>query len=121
GVVNILTGPPRVLGPSGRVRVEGRHPWGALGQAQGYYRHESGLWAGLEASAQYGEGLRLREDVVDLAVPERRQYLAGARLGALDLDGIDLTLRARFIRDETTGLTEEVVPVLGAYRIELPD
>ncbi len=123
GVVNVRTGPPRFMGPSGRFRGEGRHPWGGLVQGQGFYRdEETGVWGGAEASAQYSEGIRLQPDVVDLSQPERRQYLAGGRIGATKLGGIvDAQLRYRFIRDEQLGLTGETVPGLGDFLIELPD
>lgn len=120
GVVNIVTGAPHAFGPGARFRGEGRYPLGALAQGQGFYRHDA-LWAGVETSAQYGTGIRLRDDVIDYAIPERRQYLVGGRVGAIDLAGFDLQLRLRWIRDEQDGLTEEQVPGLGAFRIELPD
>jgi len=123
GVVNIRSGPPRFMGPSARFRAEGRHPWGALVQGQGFYRdQETGLWGGAEASAQYATGIRLRPDIVDLSRPERKQYLAGGRIGATNLAGmLDAQLRFRFIRDEQLGLTEDFAPGLGAFRIDLPD
>jgi outer membrane receptor for ferrienterochelin and colicins len=118
GVVNILTGPPRRLGPSGRVRAEGRHPWGALGQGNAFYR-SGPHWVGVDASAQYGAAIKLRDDLPD-AVPERSQYLLGLRAGTA-LGPVGLMLKARFIRDHSLGHQSEVVPGLGTYAIDLPE
>lgn len=119
GVVNVISAPPWRQGPSGRARVEGRHPWGVLGQATGAYRHDD-YWVQVDGSAQYNEGIRLREDIVDLALPERKQYLVGLRAGAR-WDDVETVIRGRWIRTETRGLTEEEVPGLDPFLIELPN
>ncbi len=118
GVVNILSGPPDRLGASGRVRAEGRHPWGALGQGSAAYLHEDGHWLGVDASAQWAEPIRLADDLPDV-LPERSQFLVGLR-GGTQAGPVGVTLRGRFIRNLSTGRSEETLPGLGRYVTELP-
>ena len=120
GVVNILSGPPFLEGPSGRFRLEGRYPWGALAQGNGYFRHRD-HWVGVDASAQWADSIVLRDDSQATALPEHQQYLVGLRAGTKLDRHVEVRIKGRWIHDRSLGLVEEDVPGLGAFRIDTPD
>jgi len=119
GVINILTAAPDAPGPSGRVRFEARSRPGVVLQGLGAYR-SGDTWASIDASHQRSAGIALDERVPDLTLPATSQTLVGARAGAKVGERITLQARGRWIHNASEGLTEERVPGLGAYLIDLP-
>ena len=91
------------------MRAEGRYPWGGLGQVQGFYR-DGEQWVGVDASAQYAEAVRLADDL-PAVLPERSQFLAGLRAGT-EGKPVGLGVKARFVRDQTLGRSEDSVKAL---------
>lgn len=119
GVVNILTAPPLLEGPSGRVRVEGRSYRGALAQGNVSYR-KSSTWAGLDTNFTRQDGIGRRPDLPDLQIPETSRFMLGARAGTSLTKAIDLRVRARWFRDASDGLSSRVAPGLGRYLLDQP-
>ncbi|XXX82587.1 TonB-dependent receptor [Sorangium sp. So ce134] len=121
GVVNVLSAPPAHPGFSGRGRLEGRSRAGLLFQGSGAYRGDS-AWARVDASLQRQDSLTLIEDSAATALPERSQHLLGLRAGAALGRGIDVRLRARWIRDEQDGIEQAPrLPGLPVYLFDLPE
>lgn len=119
GVVNVVTGQPLHAGWSGRVRLEGRNRWGAIAQGNAAWRRDQS-WATLDGNFVRTDGVALREDVPDLALPERAQGMAGIRMGTQIGSRTRLQGRFRWIHDESLGRQSQIVPGLGTYRIDLP-
>jgi outer membrane receptor for ferrienterochelin and colicins len=120
GVVNVITGPPFHAGPSGRLRLEGRYPWGVLGQGAAAWRRGRS-WVGVDLGAQHASGVTLGGGSHDLALPEQEQYAAGARASAPVADGGRVDVKARWVRNDARGRSDEAVPGLGVYRVDLPE
>lgn len=66
------------------------------------------------------DGVALREDQPDLAMPDRLQGLIGFRLGARIGSRTRVQARVRWIHDASEGRQTQLVPGLGAFRIDLP-
>ncbi|APR82339.1 TonB-dependent receptor [Minicystis rosea] len=120
GVVNVLSAPPEAQGPSGRMRAEGRYPWGALIQGTGAYRRGDS-WVRLDSSFQHTAAISLNPESIELAIPRLNQHLIGLRAGTRLGSRLTVQARARWIRDVSLGRSEQVVPQLGTYRIDLPE
>ncbi len=120
GVVNVLSATPVTLGTSGRARVEGRSPRAFLGQASVAQRW-SKAWVVADTSWLRRDGIALRTDRPDLALPATSRRLIGARAGIQLGDRVELRLRARWIVDDLRGLESQDAPGLGRYLIDLPD
>ena len=120
GVVNVLTAPPEMQGPSARARLEGRMPFAGLFQGTGAYRRGD-AWVRLDGSFQHTAAISLNPDSLELAIPRLDQHLIGIRAGARIANRVNVTARARWIRDASLGRSEQIVPGLGKYRIDLPE
>jgi outer membrane receptor for ferrienterochelin and colicins len=119
GVVNILTAPPVLEGPSGRARVEGRSYRGAVLQGNASYR-KSSSWAGLDTNFTRQDGIGRRPDVPDLQIPETSRFMLGARAGTSLTRAIDFRIRARWFHDRSDGLSSRVAPGSGLYLLDQP-
>ena len=120
GVVNVLTAPPSREGPSARARVEGRSRYGLLLQGSAAYRQEDS-WAEVDGGFQRADAIPLREGAVDTLQPEQRQGMVGVRAGTALSRKLDVYGRVRWIHDSSLDTQTQVVPVLGTYRIDVPD
>ena len=120
GVINIVTAPPQVDGPSGRARLEYRSRHGVVAQGNGAYRRGRG-WAIVDASYQRQDGIPVHEGQPDLAVPDLASCLLGVRGGWRLSDKVGVEARARWIRDVSNGREDMVAPGLGTYRVDLPE
>jgi outer membrane receptor for ferrienterochelin and colicins len=119
GVVNLITAPPRRVGPWGRLRLEGRSFNGAVAQVGASYRRQD-TWVQLDANYTRQDGLARRDGEPDLKLPESARRMFGVRAGTR-LGKVDLRLRARWFRDRLDGLESQVAPGLGRYLVDLPE
>lgn len=120
GVVNVLTAPPRLEGPSARVRLEGRSRLGLVLQGNGAYR-DGNSWVVADGGLQRADGIPLRDGFDDTLLPEQFQSIVGLRAGTALSRNLDVYARARWIHDYSLDKQTQVVPVLGNYRIDLPE
>jgi len=120
GVVNVISAPPEVSGPSVRARLEARSAPGYLAALNTAYRRER-AWIGLDASLDGEEGVALDPGLPDLWLPHRTQRLLGLRAGAPLGDRAEVRVRARWLHDDQEGLETQQIPGLGAYLIDLPE
>ena len=119
GVVNIITGPPRLEGPSGRARLEGRSYRGLVLQGNGAYR-KGATWAGLDLNYTRQDGLLRTEGLPDLRIPESNRRMLGVRAGTSVTKDIDVRVRGRWLRDRLDGIESTLAPGLGRYITDLP-
>jgi outer membrane receptor for ferrienterochelin and colicins len=120
GVINVVSAPPRALGPSARYRAEGRSTGEALGSVSGAYRHDD-EWLQLDSSFHHRPSIQRQPDKPDLIAPTWRSTLLGFRAGVRPTRRMELKLRARWVRDKSDGLQSDNVPGLGVYFSDLPD
>jgi outer membrane receptor for ferrienterochelin and colicins len=120
GVVNVITAPPEIEGPSGNARAEWRSPAGALLFGSAAYRTGQ-HWAQADGSFTRGEGVALDPALPDLAAPGFIRGFAGLRAGTQIAPGSQIAARIRFSRDREDGLETQLVPGLGRYVIDLPE
>ena len=120
GVINIVSAPPQILGPSMHYRAEGRSNGEALGSVSGAYRRDDD-WLTLDASLHRRPGIQRQPELPDLLAPKWRSSLLGVRAGTRLSRRVELKVRARWVRDRSDGLESEVVPGLGTYLIDVPD
>jgi outer membrane receptor for ferrienterochelin and colicins len=120
GVINVVSAPPQVLGPSARYRAEGRWSGEALASASGAYRHDDD-WLVLDTSLHHRPGVVRQPDKPDLIAPQWFSTLVGFRAGTRPARRVELKLRARWVRDRSEGLESESVPGLGVYLLDLPE
>jgi len=120
GVINVVSAPPQIFGPSVRYRAEGRSNGEALGSGSGAYRRGDD-WLALDASLHRRPGIQRQPELPDLLAPTWRSSLIGVRAGTRLSRRVELKVRARWVRDRSDGLESEVVPGLGTYSIDLPD
>lgn len=120
GVINVVSAPPRTLGPSARYRAEGRSSGEALASASGAYR-QGDDWLVLDASLHHRPSIQRQPQRPDLLAPTWRSSLVGLRLGTRLTRRIELKLRARWVRDKSDGLESQDVPGLGRYLLDLPE
>jgi len=120
GVVNVITAPPALEGPSGSARLEWRSPAGALAFGSAAYRR-SEHWAQADGSISRGDGIALDPALPDLAAPAFTRGFAGLRAGTQLGPGAKLSARVRFSRDQQDGLETQLVPGLGRYTTDLPE
>lgn len=119
GVVNIVTAQPVDPGLSGRIRIEGRNRRGVIAQGNAAWRSERS-WATFDGNFTRTDGVKLLSNSDDFALPDRMQALVGLRLGTRLGSRIRLQSRFRWIHDESEGRQTQLVPGLGAFRIDLP-
>lgn len=120
GVINIVTAPPAIEGPSARLRAEGRSRRGVVLQGNGAHRRGR-AWVMLDASFQRQDGIPARAGAPDLAMPDLTSVLLGVRAGYAISERATLQARARWIRDVSMGREDQVAPGLGTYRVDLPE
>lgn len=125
GVVNVLTAPPAVEGPSGRARLEARTGPALIATSSGAYR-SGRAWAGLDANYTYTNSLRARgrgvdPSLPDLQVPRGVRGMLGLRGGFVLSERVDVRLRGRWMHDRSDGLSSQRVPGLGLFLIDLPE
>lgn len=117
GVVNIITGAPKVEGASARVRGEVRS-FGAHTQQGSVALRDGARWIMLDGSHTHSPALE-REDG-STWLPRAGRYLVGFRAGTQVTPEWETRLKARFIRDDIDGLTIVERPGLGRYRMDVP-
>lgn len=126
GVVNIITQPPRLVGPNGRFRLEGRSYRGIVAQGNAAYRFGADAgplkrpWAGLDLNYTRSDGLPKNDGTPDLQVPDSSRRMFGFRGGFALTDDMDVRIRARAFRDRTDGIESSVAPGLGRFVTDLP-
>ena len=120
GVINVVSAPPQILGPSARYRAEGRSSGQALASASGAYRRDDD-WLVLDASLHHRPSIQRQPERPDLLAPTWRSSLVGLRFGTRLTRRIELKLRARWVRDKSDGLESQEVPGLGLYLLDLPE
>ncbi|HSO34073.1 MAG TPA: TonB-dependent receptor, partial [Labilithrix sp.] len=118
GVVNIVTGPPRVDGPTGRLRLEGRSYNGVVLQGNAAYRRGA-PWAALDFNLTRMDGIE-KVPGPDLQVPETSRRMVGIRAGTSLTPRMDVRIRARQFRDRSDGLETQTAPGLGRFIIDTP-
>jgi outer membrane receptor for ferrienterochelin and colicins len=119
GVINVVSAPPRALGPSARYRAEGRSSGEALVSAAGAYRRDD-EWLVVDGSYHHRPGIERQPTEPDLLAPEWRSTLLGVRAGTRLSRRLELKLRGRWVRDRSDGLESERVPGLPVYLLDLP-
>lgn len=120
GVINVITGPPRREGLSGRLRLDGRSDLGFLSETAVAYR-DAGDWAKVDASYQQTPGVALDGNLPDLALPEVDQWLVGGRMGSRIGKNLEVQLKTRWVHHLSHGLMTQEVPALGRYVIDTPE
>ena len=120
GVINIVAARPQALGPSLRYRAEGRLSGELLGSVSGAYRQDD-EWLALDASAHHRPGIRVEDGRPDLLAPTWRSTVLGLRAGAKPRSDVELRMKARWVRDQSDGLSSQDVPGLGRYVSDLPE
>jgi outer membrane receptor for ferrienterochelin and colicins len=118
GVINVISGPPELEGLSGRLQLEARYPWLGLGVGELAWR-EDDAWAAAEASFVGARNIALSPP--DTSTPDLYRLGAGVRVGTSFGRGHDASLRVRFTREASEGLSTEEVPGLGRFFIDLPE
>ena len=119
GVVNVISGPPKPEGGSGRARAEYRSYHGLVLQGSGAYRRQRSF-VQLDLSRARQDGIASVPGLPDLQIPESARSLIGVRVGTSLSRNIDVQLRGRFLRQRFGGLESHDVPGLGRYSADLP-
>jgi outer membrane receptor for ferrienterochelin and colicins len=120
GVINVISAPPRALGPSVRYRAEGRNTGEALGSVSGAYRVDDS-WVALDTSLHHRPGIALDESKPDLFAPAWTSTLVGLRAGAKVDRDVEVRLKARWVRDYSEGVSSKERPGLDrVYITDLP-
>lgn len=112
GVVNVITGPPRDEGPTGRLRMEARSLSGAVLQGNAAYRRGA-PWAILDFNLTRMDGIQRApkgSGIPDLRVPETSRRMVGIRAGTRLSPEMDMRVRARAFRDRLEGLETQLRP-----------
>ncbi len=118
GVVNIRTGMPRLPGPSGRAQVEARSRGGLVARATGAMR-DGTRWVQIEGgTTRSGEVAGAGSTPL---LPQVWRYQMGLRAGAQISDHWSVRARARWLRDDSSGRDEKVVPGLGTFTVQTPE
>ncbi len=118
GVVNIITGPPRADGLTGRMRLEYRSYNGAVVQGNASYRRGA-PWAALDLNLTRMDGIA-KDPGPDLRIPETSRRMVGIRAGTSLTERMDVRVRARQFRDSSQGLETQAAPGLGRFTIDTP-
>ena len=126
GVVNVITAPPKLYGPSGRGRAEYRSLNGVVLQGNVAYKSPAPLlglrdpWAEVDGNYTRADGIEKGGGVPDLRIPETDHRMLGLRTGARLNDAMDVRVRARIFRDRQDGIESSLVPGLGRFITDLP-
>lgn len=119
GVINVVTAPPPYSGSSGRARLERRSYGEFQGEASTALRGRAG-WASLDGSLRYRPGVLLGAGP-ELLAPEHRTELVSLRAGTELSPRVELTLKARWVRDEDHGIALEEVPGRAPIVVDVPE
>lgn len=119
GVVNLITAPPALEGPSGRARMELRTGPGTILTANGAYRRKK-YWAGLDTSYSYQSSVLLPASS-DTQIPIAERGMMGMRGGFPLSENVDVRIRARWFHDHAQGLTHKDLPGLPRLFYDLPE
>jgi len=111
GVVNVITGPPREQGATGRLRMEARTLSGVVLQGNAAYRRGA-PWAILDFNMTRLDGIQRLEGsgIPDLRLPETSRRMVGVRAGTQLSERMDVRIRARAFRDRLDGLETQLRP-----------
>ena len=118
GVVNIITGPPRAEGPTGRLRMEYRSLNGVVLQGNAGYRRGA-PWAAMDFNLTRMDGIE-KPPGPALRIPAISRRMVGLRAGTSLTPQMDVRIRARQFHDRTDGLETQTAPGLGLFFIDLP-
>jgi len=113
GVVNVITGPPRVFGPTLRLRTEGRTLSGVVLQGNVAYRAPSSPWVMLDFNLTRMDGIQREpkgSNIPDLRIPDTARRMVGVRAGTQLTETMDVRIRARAFRDRLDGLETRRFP-----------
>lgn len=121
GVVNVITGPPKREGPSGRLRLEGRSLAGVVLQGQAAYR-KGAPWAIADFNFTRMDGIERAPGVLpDLRIPETSRRMVGVRAGTSLSEAMDVRVRVRAFRDRQDGLETQTRPgIAQIFTIDTP-
>ena len=119
GVINVITAPPRLEGPTGRLRMEYRSLNGVILQGNAGYRRGA-PWAVMDFNLTRQDGIERTAGLPDLRVPETSRRMVGIRAGTRLSPEMDIRIRARSFRDRTDGLETQTAPGLGRFTIDTP-
>lgn len=119
GVVNVITAPPKLEGPSGRVRLEGRSYRGLVFQGNAAYR-KGDPWVIVDGNYMRMDGIEKSDGLPDLRIPETSRGMIGLRTGTSLTRDMDVRVRVRAFRDRQDGIETQNVPGLGRYVIDTP-
>jgi outer membrane receptor for ferrienterochelin and colicins len=119
GVVNIISGPPPVEGPSASLRLQGQSQ--PAFSVAGTAAHRGGAaWGSMDASYRANGGVRWLPDRPDYAIAPAQRLALGVKLGR-EGQRLDSLVSGSWTREHTEGLTTTEVPGLGRYSIALPE
>lgn len=118
GVVNIITGPPKLQGESARARVEYRSYRGVVVDGMGAYR-DGVRWGAADVSYVRQDGIVADPALPDLQIPKTARSVVGVRVGTR-LARTDLQLRARWLHQRADGIESKAFPGLGRFETQLP-
>ena len=118
GVVNVITQPPRLEGPTGRLRSEYRSFNGVVLQGNAAYR-QGAPWAVLDFNLSRMDGIE-KTPGPDLRIPETSRRMVGLRAGTRLSPEMDVRIRMRSFRTRTDGIETQTAPGLGRFRIDTP-
>jgi outer membrane receptor for ferrienterochelin and colicins len=119
GVINVVTAPPRTLGPSARYRFQGRSSGEALGSLTGAYRRDDD-WLALDTSLHHRPAIPRLDAKPDYLAAEWTSLALGLRAGTRLSRRVELRVKARWVRDDSDGRSSENKPNLGQYVSDLP-
>ena len=118
GVVNIITGPPKLEGPTGRIRMEYRSHNALVLQANASYRYRRS-WAALDFNLTRMDAIG-KDPAPATRIPEQSNRMVGIRAGTALTDTMDVRVRARMFRDRTDGIDIQTLPGLPPFQIDEP-
>lgn len=119
GVVNLISGPPQIMGSSGAIRMEGRSlPMGMLGANLAHRTDHH--WLSVSGTGRLSAGVRAEPDLPDLMLPESQRLELGLR-GGYEGEEVDTVAQANLSFNASDGLTSQQVPGLSRYVTDLPD
>lgn len=119
GVVNLISGPPQIMGTSGTIRLEGRSlPLGMLGANLAHRADHH--WLGISGTERLSAGVRAEPDLPDLMLPASQRLELGLR-GGHEGQGVDTVAQANLSFNDSDGLTSQQIPGLARYFTDLPD
>lgn len=119
GVVNIITGPPKQQGPTGRLRMEYRSYNGLVLQANASYRKNTS-WAALDFNLVRMDSIE-EDPEPKTRLPSSSNRMVGVRAGTSLTDNMDVRVRARMFRDRTDGVDVQQLPGVPLQILDEPN